>query len=139
MIELDHVGIAVGDLAKALAFFRDALGLEVLAPEEVASQKVRVHFVPVGGSALELLEATGADSPIARFIDQRGPGIHHVTLRVDDIDRVLADLKQRGIRLIDQVPRQGAEGARIAFIHPSSTGGVLVELKQVVNSDVSRR
>jgi methylmalonyl-CoA/ethylmalonyl-CoA epimerase len=133
MIELDHIGIAVGDLATALAFFRDALGLDVLAPEEVPSQKVRVHVVPVGGSALELLEATAADSPIARFLEKHGPGIHHVTLRVDDIDRALSDLRRRGVTLIDESPRLGAEGARIAFVHPSSTGGVLIELKQVGN------
>lgn len=131
MIEIDHIGIAVGDLAKALAFFREALGLDVRAPEDVPSQKVRVHFIPVGGSALELLEATAPDSPIARFVEERGPGIHHVTLRVDDIARALAELRQRGVRLIDDTPRLGAEGARIAFVHPSSTGGVLVELKEV--------
>jgi methylmalonyl-CoA epimerase len=127
---LDHIGIAVGDLAQALAFYRDALGLEVEPPEEVASQRVRAHFVPVGESALELLEPTAPDSPIAKFIEKRGPGVHHVTLRVDDIREALARLKARGIRLIDESPREGAEGALIAFVHPASTHGVLVELKQ---------
>jgi len=127
---LDHIGIAVGDLAQALAFYRDALGLEVEPPEEVASQRVRAHFVPVGDSALELLEPTAPDSPIAKFIEKRGPGVHHVTLRVDDIREALARLKARGIRLIDESPREGAEGALIAFVHPASTHGVLVELKQ---------
>jgi len=127
---LDHIGIAVRDLPAALAFYRDALGLEVEAPEEVATQRVRAHFIPVGESALELLEATADDSPIARFIEKRGPGIHHVTLRVDDIDAALAQLKVRNIRLIDETPRPGAEGARVAFIHPASAHGVLVELKQ---------
>ncbi len=127
---LDHIGIAVGDLAQALAFYRDALGLEVEPPEEVASQRVRAHFVPVGEAALELLEPTAPDSPIAKFIEKRGPGVHHVTLRVDDIREALARLKARGVRLIDEAPRAGAEGALIAFVHPASTHGVLVELKQ---------
>jgi methylmalonyl-CoA/ethylmalonyl-CoA epimerase len=127
---LDHIGIAVGDLAQALAFYRDALGLEVEPPEEVASQRVRAHFVPVGEATLELLEPTSPDSPIAKFIEKRGPGVHHVTLRVDDIREALARLTARGVRLIDASPRQGAEGALIAFVHPASTHGVLVELKQ---------
>ena len=129
---LDHIGIAVGDLGQALAFYRDALGLEVEAPEDVPSQKVRAHFVPVGESTLELLEATSPDSPIAKFIEKRGPGVHHITLRVDDIHATLAQLKARGIRLIDAAPRPGAEGALVAFVHPASTHGVLVELKQAV-------
>jgi methylmalonyl-CoA epimerase len=127
---LDHVGIAVKDLPAALAFYRDALGLEVEAPEDVASQRVRAHFVPVGESALELLESTAADSPIAKYVEKRGPGLHHITLRVDDIHAALARLKDRGVRLIDESPRPGAEGAAVAFIHPSATHGVLVELKQ---------
>ena len=133
---LDHVGIAVNDLAAALAFYRDALGLEVEAPEEVASQRVRAHFVPVGESTLELLEATAPDSPIAKFVEKRGPGLHHITLRVDDIDAALAQLKARGARLIDEQPRPGAEGALVAFIHPSSAHGVLVELKQAAAQPV---
>ncbi len=127
---LDHVGIAVADLDTAVKFYRDALGLEILPPEEVPSQKVRAHFIPLGRSALELLEATSAESPIARFLEKRGPGIHHVTLGVEDVGAALAELRARGVRLIDQVPRPGAEGALVAFIHPSAAGGVLVELKQ---------
>ena len=127
---LDHIGIAVKDLAAALAFYRDALGLEVEAPEEVASQRVRAHFVEVGEAKLELLEATAADSPIAKYVDKRGPGLHHITLRVDDIDAALAQLKSRGVRVIDDVARPGAHGSRVAFIHPSSTHGVLLELKE---------
>ena len=127
---LDHIGIAVGDLAEALAFYRDALGLDVEPPEEVPSQRVRAHFVPVGEAAIELLEPTSPDSPIAKFIAKRGPGVHHVTLRVDDIRETLGRLKARGVRLIDEEPRAGAEGALIAFVHPASTHGVLVELKQ---------
>ena len=127
---LDHIGIAVGDLSQALAFYRDALGLDVEPPEDVPSQRVRAHFVPVGEATIELLEPTAADSPIAKFIEKRGPGVHHVTLRVDDIRETLDRLKARGVRLIDETPREGAEGALIAFVHPASTHGVLVELKQ---------
>src|SRR3954471_15690351 len=127
---LDHVGIAVKDVAAAIAFYRDALGLEIEAPEEVAAQRVRAHFIPVGRSKLELLEATAPDSAIARYLEKRGPGLHHITLRVDDIQAVLAQLKQRGVRLVDEAPRAGAEHATVAFIHPSSAHGVLVELKQ---------
>jgi methylmalonyl-CoA epimerase len=127
---LDHIGIAVADLAQALAFYRDALGLDVEPPEEVPSQRVRAHFVPVGEATIELLEPTAADSPIAKFVEKRGPGVHHVTLRVDDIRGALGRLKARGVRLIDEEPREGAGGALIAFVHPASTHGVLVELKQ---------
>jgi methylmalonyl-CoA epimerase len=127
---LDHIGIAVENVDEALAFYRDALGLDVEAPEEVRSQHVRAHFIPVGPSALELLEATAPDSAIAKFVEKRGPGIHHVTLRVEDIAAALAQLKARGIRLVDEAPRPGAEGAQVAFVHPSATHGVLVELKQ---------
>ena len=127
---LDHVGIAVADLDASLAFFRDALGLHVEAPEDVASQGVRAQFVSTGPSSLELLQATAPDSPIAKFLEKRGPGLHHITLRVDDIHTALAELRDRGVRLIDEQPRPGAEGASVAFIHPSSAQGVLVELKQ---------
>ena len=130
---LDHIGIAVKDLQAALAFYRDALGLEIEAPEEVPSQHVRAHFIPVGEPRLELLEATSAESPIAKYIDKRGPGLHHITLRVPDLRAALAALKARGARLIDEEPRPGAEGSLIAFVHPSATGGVLIELKQNVN------
>jgi LAO/AO transport system kinase len=127
---LDHVGIAVSDIEAAIAFYRDALGLEVEAPEEVSSQRVRAHFIPAGQAALELLEGTTDDSLIARFVARRGPGLHHVTLRVDDIHAALARLKARGVRLIDEAPRPGAHGSLVAFIHPASAHGVLVELKQ---------
>ena len=127
---LDHIGIAVSNLDEALRFYRDALGLEVEAPEEVASQHVRAHFVPVGAAALELLEATAETSPIAKYLSKRGPGIHHITLRVDDIRAALDRLKARGVRLIDEEPREGAHGSLVAFVHPSSAHGVLVELKQ---------
>jgi len=129
---LDHVGIAVSDLPAALAFYRDALGLEIEAPEEVTSQHVRARFIPTGQASLELLEATTPDSPIAGFVAKRGPGLHHITLRVEDIYAALAQLTAHGARLVDQQPRPGAEGALVAFVHPSSAHGVLVELKQNV-------
>jgi len=127
---LDHIGIAVRDLETALTFYRDVLGLEVGAVEEVPSQRVKAQFLPVGEAALELLEATSSDSPIARFIDRRGPGVHHITLKVDDIGQALEHLRARGVRLVDDTPRPGAGGSLVAFIHPSAAGGVLVELKQ---------
>jgi methylmalonyl-CoA/ethylmalonyl-CoA epimerase len=132
---IDHIGIAVSSLSASLAFFRDALGLEVEPPEEIASQRVRAHFIQAGDATFEMLEPTSEDSPIAKFIASRGPGMHHVALRVDDIVSALAELKSRGVRLIDETPRVGAHGALIAFVHPSSTHGVLVELKQVVDGD----
>src|SRR5690348_14263569 len=111
---LDHIGIAVKDAAAALAFYRDALGLEIEPPEDVKSDHVRAHFVPVGEARLELLESTDPASPIARYIDKRGPGIHHITLRVEDIFAAIAHLKARGARLIDDEPRPGAEESMIA-------------------------
>ena len=127
---LDHVGIAVSDLRASLRFFQDAIGLELEAPQEVASQRVRAHFLQAGDATIELLEATADDSPVARFIAKRGPGLHHVALRVEDIVAALAELKARGVRLIDETPRPGAHGSLVAFLHPSSTHGVLVELMQ---------
>ena len=127
---LDHIGIAVANLEEALSFYRDALGLEIETPEDVPSQHVRAHFIPAGEGALELLEATDSESPIAKYVARRGPGLHHITLRVDDIAAALASLKGRGVRLIDDTPRPGAHGSLVAFIHPSSAHGVLVELKQ---------
>lgn len=127
---LDHVGIAVSDLPASLRLFLERLGLELAHSEEVASQQVRAHFVRTGDSALELLEATAPESPIAAFLRKRGPGLHHVAFRVDDIEAALGELRARGVRLLDEQPRPGAEGALVAFIHPSEAHGVLVELKQ---------
>src|SRR5688572_14413563 len=126
-VTLDHIGIAVKDLEAALRFYGDALGLEIEPPEDVPSQKVQARFVPVGQSSLELLVATSPDSPIAKFIEKRGPGLHHITLRVDDIQAALARLKARGTNLIDDQPRAGAAGALVAFLHPSSAQGILIE------------
>ena len=127
---LDHIGIAVRDLDAALAFYRDALGLDVGEAEEVPSERVRAQFLPLGDSALELLEATDEGSAIARSIERRGPGIHHITLRVADLAAALARLRERGVRLVDERPRPGAGGSRVAFIHPSAAQGVLIELKE---------
>jgi methylmalonyl-CoA/ethylmalonyl-CoA epimerase len=128
---IDHIGIAVGDLRQSLALFRDALGLELDLPEDVPAQSVRAHFLQAGEAAIELVEPTSDDSPVAKFIQKRGAGIHHVAFRVDDIVAALAELKEKGVRLIDESPRAGAHNSLVAFIHPSSAHGVLVELKQV--------
>lgn len=130
--ELDHVGIAVAQLDETVAWLHTVLGFEIDAVDEVASQRVRAHFVPAGtgGVTLELLEATTPESVIAKYVAKRGPGLHHLAFRVDDVAAALERLKQQGVRLIDDVPRPGAEGALVAFVHPSATGGVLVELKQ---------
>jgi LAO/AO transport system kinase len=127
---LDHIGVAVRDADTALAFYRDALGLEVEGVEDVPSQHVRAQFVSMGEASLELLEATSSQSAIARSIEKRGPGLHHITFRVHDITAALARLKARGVRLIDEEPRSGAGGSLVAFIHPSAAYGVLVELKE---------
>jgi methylmalonyl-CoA/ethylmalonyl-CoA epimerase len=129
-MKIDHIGIATRGIEDAMTFYRDALGLDVAETEEVTEQKVRVAMLPIGDSRIELLEATSDDSPLARFLEKRGPGIHHIAVRVDDIRAALADLKQKGARLIDEEPRTGAGGCLVAFVHPSSTGGVLLELVQ---------
>lgn len=127
---IDHVGIAVRDLAQALAFYRDALGMPAPEIEEVADQQVRTAIFFTGNGRVELLEATSPDSPIAKFIEKRGEGIHHLALRVDDVAAKLAELEAQGVQLIDKAPRIGAGGHLIAFVHPKATGGVLLELCQ---------
>jgi len=127
-MKIDHIGIATRGIKDALSFYREVLGLEVIEAEEVPEQKVRVAMLPIGESRIELLEATSEDSPISRFLEKRGPGIHHIAVRVDNIRIALANLKQKGARLIDEEPRNGAGGCLVAFVHPSSTGGVLLEL-----------
>ena len=126
--KIDHIGIAVADLEKALSFYRDQLGLEYKGIEEVDEQKVRVAFFPVGESKIELLESTDPAGPVGRFIEKKGEGVHHLSFRVTDIEGKLRQLKEQGVDLIDEKPRYGAGGAKIAFLHPRSTGGVLVEL-----------
>ena len=127
---VDHIGIAVKDLDEAVKFYETAIGLKAVGFETVEEQKVKVAFLPCGDSELELLESTEPDGPIARFIEKNGPGIQHIAIRVDNIDKALEELKAKEVRLIDQTPRYGAGGARIAFVHPKATGGVLLELTQ---------
>jgi methylmalonyl-CoA/ethylmalonyl-CoA epimerase len=127
-MRIEHIGIATERIDEALAFWRDALGLDVVHTEEVAEQGVRVAMLPVGEPRVELLEPTHADSPVAKFLAKRGPGVHHIAVRVDDIRGALARLKAQGARLIDETPRVGAEGCLVAFVHPASAGGVLLEL-----------
>ena len=128
-MKLDHIGIAVRSLSEGLAVYR-ALGLEVSGEEVVAEQKVRVAFLPVGETRLELLEATSPDSPIAAHLEKRGPGLHHVCLAVPDIRAAMASLKERGLRLLSDDPQPGAHGCLVCFVHPKSAGGVLLELSQ---------
>ncbi|HMF57539.1 MAG TPA: methylmalonyl-CoA epimerase [Pyrinomonadaceae bacterium] len=133
-MKLEHIGIATRSLDDALSFWRDALGLEVVDVEEVADQGVRVAMLPVGEPRIELLEPTGADSPVAKFLEKRGQGIHHIAVRVDDIRATIHRLKEQGARLIDESPRVGAGNCLVAFIHPSSANGVLVELVEHVQA-----
>ena len=128
--KIDHLGIAVHSIDEASRFYRDALGLKSAGTEEIPDQKVRVVFFPVGEVRIELLEPTADDSPIARFLQKRGPGLHHVAYRVEDLRATLAALKSAGVRLIDEAPRTGAHGMQIAFAHPKSTAGVLTEFCQ---------
>jgi len=125
--KLNHIGIAVKDLNKAMKLYKK-MGFKILSTEEVPEQKVRVAFIELGESRLELLEPTAPDSPIARFLEKRGSGIHHMALEVDDIDTKLNELEQAGIRLIDKEARKGSHGLSIAFVHPKATQGVLLEL-----------
>ena len=129
-MKINHLGIATKEIDEALKFWQDALGLENVHIEEVADQKVRVAMLPIGETKIELLEPTADDSPIAKFLEKRGGGIHHIAVEVENIEESLAKLKSEGARLIDEQPRIGAEGCLIAFVHPSSTGGVLLELIQ---------
>ena len=129
-MKVDHIGIDTRQLDEALTFWRDALGLQVTSTEEVTEQGVRVAMLPIGESQIELLEPLSPNSPVGKFLEKRGPGIHHVALRVTDIQAALVQLKEKGTRLIDETPRVGAGGCLVAFIHPSSANGVLLELVQ---------
>ena len=129
-MKVDHIGIATHEIEGALGIWRDALGLQIDFTEEVAAQGVRVAMLPIGETHIELLEPLSQDSPVGKFLQKRGPGIHHVAVRVTDIRASLAHLKEKGARLIDETPRQGAGGCLVAFIHPSSANGVLLELVQ---------
>ncbi len=128
ILKIDHLGIAVSSIDQKKKFWMDALGLELEGTETVEEQKVTTAFLPVGESEVELLESTAPDGPVAKYIEKRGEGIQHVAFRVENIEEALEELKQKGIALIDQTPRKGAGGAKIAFLHPKATSGVLVEL-----------
>jgi methylmalonyl-CoA/ethylmalonyl-CoA epimerase len=129
-MKIDHIGIATRHLDEALTLWRDTLGLKVTSTEDVTEQGVRVAMLPVGESQIELLEPLTPNSPVGKFLEKRGPGIHHVALRVTNIQAALVQLKENGTRLIDETPRAGAGGCLVAFIHPSSANGVLLELVQ---------
>ncbi len=126
---VDHIGIAVKSIAESLKVY-EAMGLKSVGVEEVAEQKVRVAFLPIGEAEIELLESTAPDGPVAKYIEKNGEGIQHIALRVDNLEAALAEMKAKGVRLIDEKPRYGAGGAKIAFVHPRSTGGVLLELSE---------
>jgi methylmalonyl-CoA/ethylmalonyl-CoA epimerase len=128
--KISHIGIAVSSLDAAIPLYRDVLGMEFEGTEVVAEQKVKVAFFVAGESRIELLEATAPDSPVAKFIEKNGEGVHHLAYEVDDLRQAIAALQQQGVRLIDSEPRRGAHGTSIAFLHPKATGGVLTELCQ---------
>jgi len=130
VVTLDHIGIAVKNMEETLAFYRDTLGIASVGTEVIEDQKVKVAFLPVGDTELELLESTSPDGPVAKFIEKRGEGIQHIALRVDNIEKALQELKDKGVQLIDQQPRYGAGNAKIAFLHPKATGGILLEISE---------
>jgi methylmalonyl-CoA/ethylmalonyl-CoA epimerase len=126
--KIDHLGIAVSNLEEAKNLYENVFGLKVSEIEEVDEQKVKVAFIPIGESKFELLESTQPDGPIAKYIEKKGQGVQHVALRVDNINKAIANMKEKGIRVLDEKPRYGAGGAKIAFLHPKDTGGILIEL-----------
>ncbi|MBK9099407.1 MAG: methylmalonyl-CoA epimerase [bacterium] len=128
LTHIEHIGIAVKSLDDSIKFYEDVLGLKCYAVEEVADQKVKTAFFQIGQTKIELLESTDPDGPIGKFIEKRGEGIHHIAYAAKGLDSSLNDLKNKGIKLIDEKPRRGAEGLNIAFLHPKSTFGVLTEL-----------
>jgi methylmalonyl-CoA/ethylmalonyl-CoA epimerase len=129
-LKVDHIGIAVKNLDETLEFYTDVLGLEVMGTEVVEEQKVKVAFLPVGDTEVELLESTDPEGPIARFIEKNGEGVQHIAFKVENIEEAIEAMKAKGMRMIDETPRYGAGGAKIAFVHPKSSHRVLVELTQ---------
>jgi methylmalonyl-CoA epimerase len=125
---VDHIGIAVKSIEESLKFWEESLGIHCHGVEEVAEQKVKTAFLPIEDTEIELLEGTSEDSPVSKFIEKKGEGLHHMAIRVDDLEKALSELKEKGVRLIDETPRIGAGGAKIAFVHPKASGGVLLEL-----------
>ncbi len=132
--KIDHIGIAVESIEKWIGFYRDVLGLDYSGSEEVPEQKVRVAFLTIGDSKIELLEPTSQDSPIAKFLEKRGGGIHHIAIQVTDIEAAIARHHEAGAKLIDSTPRIGAHNMKIAFIHPKTSGGVLIELCEPIHT-----
>ena len=130
VLKLDHIGIAVSNMEESLKLYTEILGMKLQGTETVEEQKVKVAFLPIGDTEVELLESTSDDGPIAKFIESRGQGIQHLAFKVDDIEKALEILKEKGIRLIDEKPRYGAGGAKIAFLHPKATNGVLIEISE---------
>jgi methylmalonyl-CoA/ethylmalonyl-CoA epimerase len=128
--KIDHFGVAVRGLEKALGIYRDGLGMNLGGVHEVPQEKVRVAFLPIGDTRLELLEPTDEESPVARFLEKRGEGLHHICFQVEDLDKLLPRLRSKGLELLPGYPRRGAEAERVAFFHPRSTGGVLIELRE---------
>lgn len=124
---IEHIGIAVNNLEESIRYYEEVLGLECYAVEEVADQKVKTAFFKVGDTKIELLESTDPEGPIGKYIEKKGEGIHHIAFAVENIEEALAEAKSKGVRLIDEKPRMGAEGLHIGFLHPKSTGGVLTE------------
>lgn len=131
VLQMDHLGVAVGDIGEALRLYRDVLGLELVATDEVADQGIRSHHLKLGEAEIELLEPMSPDSPVGKFLAKRGPGIHHIALRVDDLDAMAERMAQAGYETLGS-PSLGAEGKRILFFHPRATGGVLVELCEAI-------
>ncbi|EHM10617.1 methylmalonyl-CoA epimerase [Thermanaerovibrio velox DSM 12556] len=127
---VDHIGIAVRSIEESLKFWQDVIGIQCHGVEEVAEQKVKTAFLPLGDTEIELLEGTSEDSPVSKFIEAKGEGIHHIAIRVPNIEEALEELKAKGVRLIDEKPRMGAGGAKIAFVHPKASGGVLLEISE---------
>ncbi len=128
--KISHIGIAVKSIEESMSFYQDVLGMEFEGTEVVEEQKVKVAFFVIGESRIELLEPTSSDSPVARFLEKNGPGVHHLAYEVADLQERLAQLKAEGVRLIDETPRTGAHSTKIAFMHPKASGGVLTELCQ---------
>jgi len=137
ILGIDHIGIAVKDIRRAARFYDEALDLPIAGEEKIEDRQLNIAFLETGNARLELIEPTSADSTIAKFLANRGEGIHHFCLLVDDIEQALKEMAAKGYRLIDETPRRGAAGSKIAFIHPSAAGGVLIELKQL--KKVSRK
>lgn len=128
---IDHLGIAIADVAAAKRLYEDVLGLELTHEEVVTDQGVRTYFYPIAGVKLELLESVTPDGPIARYLEKRGAGIQHLAVEVDDIEAAIAEMKAKGLRMLDETPRKGVENSRIAFVHPKDTHGVLLELVEL--------